>query len=49
MLDEGESSSESQRFWSVLQVLAAEIACLRLSLVPGDDRTTLELSLRRQS
>lgn len=47
MLDEGESSSESHRFWSVLQVLAADIACLRLSLVPGQDRTTLELSLRR--
>ncbi|HZN41258.1 MAG TPA: hypothetical protein VFD82_20800 [Planctomycetota bacterium] len=48
MLDEGESRSESHRFWSVLQVLAAEIACLRLALVPGDDRTALELSLRRQ-
>jgi hypothetical protein len=47
MLDEGESSSESHRFWSVLQVLAADIACLRLSLVPGQDRTTLELALRR--
>jgi hypothetical protein len=49
MLDEGESSSESHRFWTVLQAVAAEIACLRLSLVPGQDRTTLELSLRRQS
>ena len=48
MLDEGESRSESRRFWSVLQVLADDIACLRLSLVPGEDRTTLELSLRRQ-